>query len=130
MARPRAAAGRTGGTGRIEMAAREVGLLQGTLDFLVLKTLSRGTMHGFEIARWIQQATDEVLRIEEGTLYPALHRLARKGLIVGSWGISDRGRRAKFYRLTPPGERVLREEARDWRRFVVAVDKVVEAAES
>jgi transcriptional regulator len=112
------------------MAAKEVGLLQGTLDFLVLKTLSWGSMHGFQIARWIQQATDDVLRIEEGTLYPALHRLDRKGLIVGEWGVSDRGRRAKFYRLTPAGERVLKKEARDWSRFVAAVDKVVEAAES
>lgn len=112
------------------MAEKELGLLQGTLDFLVLKTLSWGSMHGFQIARWIQQATDEVLRIEEGTLYPALHRLDRKGLIVGEWGVSDRGRRAKFYRLTPSGERVLKKEARDWSRFVAAVDKVVEAAES
>lgn len=112
------------------MAPKELGLLQGTLDFLVLKTLSWGSMHGFQIARWIQQATDDVLRIEEGTLYPALHRLDRKGLIVGEWGVSDRGRRAKFYRLTAAGERVLRQEARDWGRFVAAVDKVVEAAES
>lgn len=112
------------------MTKREIGLLQGTLDFLILKTLSWGSMHGFQIARWIQQATDEVLRIEEGTLYPALHRLDRKGLIVGEWGVSDRGRRAKFYRLTAAGERVLRQEARDWSRFVAAVDKVVEAAES
>lgn len=112
------------------MAGKEVGLLQGTLDFLILKTLSWGSMHGFQLARWIQQATEEVLRIEEGTLYPALHRLDRKGLIVGEWGTSDRGRRAKFYRLTPAGERVLRQEAREWSRFVAAVDKVVEAAES
>jgi transcriptional regulator len=112
------------------MPPRELGLLQGTLDFLVLKTLSWGTMHGFQVARWIQQVTDDVLRIEEGTLYPALHRLDRKGLIVGDWGVSDRGRRAKFYRLTPAGERVLRAESRDWTRFVDAVGKVVEAAES
>ena len=77
------------------MAPGELTLIQGTLDFLVLKTLSWGTMHGFQIARWIQQATDDVLRIEEGTLYPALHRLDRKGLIVGEWGVSDRGRRAR-----------------------------------
>lgn len=112
------------------MPPHEIGLIQGTLDFLILKTLSRGSMHGFQIARWIQQATDEVLRIEEGTLYPALHRLSRKGLIVGEWGVSDRGRRAKFYRLTAVGERVLKREARDWSRFVAAVNKVVEASES
>jgi PadR family transcriptional regulator len=112
------------------MAPREIGLIQGTLDFLILKTLSRGEMHGFELTRWIQQATDDVLRIEEGTLYPALHRLDRKGLIAGEWGISDRGRRAKFYRLTTPGERALRKEARNWSKFVDAVNRVVEAAES
>jgi transcriptional regulator len=112
------------------MTQPEVGLLQGTLDFLVLKTLSWGEMHGFEISRWIQQATDEVLRVEEGTLYPALHRLDRKGLIVGQWGVSDRGRRAKFYRLTPAGEKALRQESREWGRFVEAVNKLVRAAES
>jgi len=112
------------------MPSGEIGLLQGTLDFLILKTLSWGEMHGFELARWIQQATDDALRIEEGTLYPALHRLDRKGLIVGEWGVSDRGRRAKFYRLTASGERVLRQESRNWSKFVNAVNKVVEAAES
>ena len=112
------------------MSPREIGLIQGTLDYLVLRTLSGGAMHGFQIARWIQQATDDVLRIEEGTLYPALHRLDRKGLIVGEWGISDRGRRAKFYTLTPTGERVLKREAKDWGRFVSAVDKVVKASET
>lgn len=111
------------------MAPRDIGLLQGTLDFLVLKTLSVGPMHGFELARWIQRTTEDVLRIEEGTLYPALHRLDRKGLIVGKWGVSDRGRRAKFYRLTSAGERVLKKESQDWSTFVDAVTKVVEAAE-
>lgn len=110
--------------------AQELGLLQGTLDFLILKSLSWGSMHGFQLARWIQQATDDALRIEEGTLYPALHRLDRRGLIAGEWGVSDRGRRARFYRLTPAGERALRQESRDWTRFVTAVNKVVEAAES
>jgi transcriptional regulator len=112
------------------MSQNEVGLLQGTLDFLILKTLSWGEMHGFEISRWIQQATEDVLRVEEGTLYPALHRLDRKGLIVGQWGVSDRGRRAKFYRLTPAGEKALRAEAREWSRVGNAVSKLVEAAES
>ena len=112
------------------MAQGEVGLLQGTLDFLILKTLSRGSMHGFQIARWIQSVTEGVLRVEEGTLYPALHRLDRKGLIAGEWGVSDRGRRARFYRLTVAGERVLLREARDWSRFASAVARVVEAAES
>jgi len=112
------------------MANDELGLIQGTLDFLVLKTLSGGQKHGFEIARSIQQATEEVLRVEEGTLYPALHRLARRRLIAGAWGISDRGRRAKFYRLTASGQRALEREARDWSRFVAAVDRVVKAAES
>jgi len=112
------------------MSPKEIGLLQGTLDFLILKTLSWGEMHGFEIARWIQQATEDVLRIEEGTLYPALHRLDRKGLIVGKWGVSDRGRRAKFYRLTTASQRVLRQESRNWSKFVQAVNRVVESAET
>ncbi|MCI0436189.1 MAG: PadR family transcriptional regulator [Gemmatimonadetes bacterium] len=111
------------------MAKQELGLIQGTLDFLVLRTLSGGTMHGFEIARWIQNATEDVLRVEEGTLYPALHRLARRGLIDGEWGVSDRGRRAKFYRLTAAGRKALQREARDWSRFVAAVNRVVEASE-
>src|SRR5215208_1589216 len=77
-----------------------VDLLQGTLDVLVLKTLSWGAMHGYGIARWIQQVTDDVLQIEEGSLYPALHRMERKGWIEARWGLSENNRRAKYYTLT------------------------------
>lgn len=111
------------------MPDKDLTLLQGTLDFLILKTLSWGSLHGFGIARWIEEATDDVLRIEEGSLYPALHRLERRGLIAGEWRISESNRRAKFYRLTAAGERALGEETESWARFTAAVGKVVRAAE-
>ena len=95
----------------------DVDLLQGTLDVLVLKTLSWGKpLHGYAIARWLQQVTDDVLRIEEGSLYPALHRAERKGWIASEWGVSENNRRAKYYRLTRAGRRRLEREAREWER--------------
>jgi transcriptional regulator len=112
------------------MAPRETSLLQGTLDLLVLRTLSWGSAHGFGIARSIERATEDVLRIEEGTLYPALHRLERRGLIEGEWGISENNRKAKYYRLTVEGERSLRSESKNWARFVDAVAKVTPAHET
>src|SRR3954464_9526279 len=96
------------------MATEPVELLQGTLDLLILKTLSWGTTHGYGIARWIQQVTDDLLRIEEGSLYPALHRLERRGLIDAEWGLSENNRRAKYYRLTARGRRALRAETSSW----------------
>lgn len=107
------------------MFARESGLLQGTLDLLVLKTLSWGPMHGYGIASWIEHITGDVLRIEEGSLYPALYRMARKGWIRGEWGVSDNNRRAKFYRLTAEGERQFREQSSGWARFAAAVSGAV-----
>jgi transcriptional regulator len=104
-----------------------VDLLQGTLDVLVLKTLSWGPLHGYGIARWLQQITDDVLRIEEGSLYPALHRMERKGWIESQWGLSENNRRAKYYHLTSDGRRQLRAEAGEWRAFAHAVSKVLEA---
>lgn len=111
------------------MTPKETTLLQGTLDLLILRTLSWGSAHGFGIARSIERATDDVLRIEEGTLYPALHRLARRGLIAGEWGISENNRKAKYYRLTAEGERSLRAESRNWARLVEAMGKVTPVVE-
>src|SRR5580765_3696519 len=85
--------------------------LPGTLDMLILKTLARGPLHGYAIAQFIQQASDEVLKVEEGALYPALHRLEVRGLLKAEWGSSDNNRRAKFYRLTAGGRRELEHES-------------------
>jgi transcriptional regulator len=102
-------------------------LLQGTLDLLVLKTLSWGPAHGYAIARWIQQLTGEVLVVGEGSLYPALHRLDARGWIESEWRLSEHNRRAKFYRLTTAGRQQLRAESASWNRFVDAVGKVLGA---
>jgi PadR family transcriptional regulator, regulatory protein PadR len=107
------------------MLTKDAGLLQGTLELLVLKTLSWGPMHGFGIASWIETATEDVLRVEEGSLYPALYRMVRKGWIKGAWGISDNNRRAKFYQLTAEGKRQLREQSSGWTRFAAAVSLAV-----
>jgi transcriptional regulator len=108
--------------------AAEIDLLQGTLDVLILKTLSWGPMHGFGVARWIERVTDDELRVEEGSLYPALHRLERRGWVDSEWGLSENNRKAKFYRLTTAGRRQLRAEATAWERFARAVGKVMTAA--
>ncbi len=96
-------------------------VLSGTLDLLVLKALSWEPTHGYGIARWIQQATDDMLAVGEGTLYPALHRLEERGLIAAEWGVSENNRRAKFYRLTPSGRRALRADASAWSRYASAI---------
>src|SRR5215213_6591956 len=92
-------------------------LLQGTLDLLILKTLSWGPAHGYAISRWIQQLTGEVLAIGEGSLYPALHRLEERGCVVAEWRLSENKRRAKFYSLTAGGRRQLKAETESWSRF-------------
>ena len=102
-------------------------LVQGTLDMLVLKTLARGPMHGWGIAQSIQQTSEEVLRVEEGSLYPALHRMELDGLIAAEWGQSDHNRRAKFYRLTNSGREVLERETDHWRQLAQAIARVMEA---
>jgi transcriptional regulator len=107
---------------------REGELLPGTLDLLILKTLSRGAMHGYAIARSIQEASRDVLRVEEGALYPALHRLEVRGLLRAEWGASDNNRRAKYYRLTTAGRRELDIEAAHWTRVATAVFRVVRTA--
>jgi transcriptional regulator len=103
-------------------------LVQGTLDMLVLKTLTRGPKHGFGIAQSIQQVSEEVLRVEEGSLYPALHRLELEGVIDSEWGLSDNNRRAKYYRLNAKGRKQLEKEASDWRRLTGAIARVMEMA--
>jgi PadR family transcriptional regulator PadR len=103
-------------------------LLHGTLDALILKTLSWGPRHGYAIARWIEQMTGELLQIEEGSLYPALYRLERRGLIESEWGTSELNRRAKFYQLTEVGRSRLLEETEEWTRFTDAVSRVLRHA--
>jgi transcriptional regulator len=103
-------------------------LMPGTLDMLILKTLSRGAMHGYSIAQFIQQASRDVLKVEEGALYPALHRLEVRGLLKAEWGASDNNRRAKFYKLTALGRRELDEEAAYWSRVASAVTRVMQTA--
>jgi PadR family transcriptional regulator, regulatory protein PadR len=110
------------------MAAPSLDLLKGTLDLLILKTLSWGPAHGYAVARWIEQVTDDVLRVEEGSLYPALHRLEKRGWIASEWGLSDNNRRAKYYDLTADGRKQLRAESADWSRFAAAVFKVLDSA--
>ena len=103
------------------MAETESDLLRSSLDLLVLKALSWGPMHGYGISEWIQDATSEVLLVEEGTLYPALHRLERRGWISADWGVSDNNRRAKFYKLTTTGRARLRTQAPIWHRHAEAI---------
>jgi transcriptional regulator len=105
----------------------DVEVLRGTLDLLILKAVSWGPSHGFAIARWIEQATKDVLHIEEGSLYPALHRLNARGWIAAEWGVSDNNRRAKYYTLTAKGRAQLRVEAATWTRFAHAVFAALEA---
>jgi transcriptional regulator len=103
------------------------GLLQGTLELLILKALSWGDAHGYAVARWIELATDDALRVEEGSLYPALHRLAAKGWVEAEWGVSENNRRAKFYHLTPSGRRELAAKTRGWTRLVDVVARALAA---
>ena len=102
-------------------------LLQGTLDMLVLKALSLGPMHGYGIGQRIQQLADDMLTVEEGTLYPALYRLERRGWIAGEWGVSDNNRRARFYDLTRAGRTQLSIEAAEWQHLSLAIAKVMHA---
>jgi transcriptional regulator len=103
-------------------------LLQGTLDLLILKTLAPGPMHGWGISQRIQQTSDEVLRVNQGSLYPALHRLEAAGWIEAEWGASENNRQAKFYRLTKTGARQLRDETAQWELMTGAVARVLGAS--
>ena len=110
------------------MPPRPTELLQGTLDILILKALTWGPMHGYAVASWIERVTDDVLRIEEGSLYPALHRLEHEGWIAAEWGTSDNNRKAKFYRLTRAGLKRLDEETANWERVSAAITRVLRMA--
>ena len=109
-----------------DYSAEDLDLLQGTLDVLILKTLSWGPRHGYAIARWVHDVSDDVLRVEEGALYPALHRLEKRGWIEAEWGLSENNRKAKYYQLTPEGRsQQLRAKATTWARYSAAVTKVL-----
>lgn len=109
------------------MAEDNLPLLQGTLDILVLKALIHEPQHGYAVAHWIRETTDGTLQIEEGALYTALHRLDKRGWVRSTWGLSENNRRAKFYALTPAGEKELRKGSRSWARYAEAVSKVLRA---
>ncbi len=102
-----------------------VDLIHGPLHLMILKTLSWGPMHGYDIARWIRQTTDDVLQIEEGSLYPALHWMEERGWVKGTWGVSDNNRRARFYCQTRAGRLHLQRESKSWRLYSEAVGKVL-----
>jgi PadR family transcriptional regulator, regulatory protein PadR len=108
------------------MAKQPLGLLQGTLDMLVLKALVFGPRHGYGVTRWVRETTGGRLDIEEGALYTALHRMERRGWISAEWGVSENNRRARYYRLTRQGRRHLQAELRAWQRYTAAVRQVLE----
>lgn len=103
-------------------------LVQGTLDMLVLKALAGGSKHGYAVAEWIHETSQDVLRVEEGALYPALHRLELKGLLKAEWGISENNRRAKYYALTNSGRKYLTEEKEHWGRMSAAIARILQSA--
>jgi PadR family transcriptional regulator len=105
----------------------DLDLIRGTLDVLILKSISGEPMHGYGVARWIKRVSGEELLVEEGALYPALHRLARKGWVESEWGVSENNRRAKFYSLTAQGRQALCNESMSWDRYVDAVTRVMSA---
>ena len=107
---------------------RPIDLLQGTLDMLILRTLQTGAIHGWGISQRIQQVSEDVLRVNQGSLYPALHRLEEEGWIESDWGMSENNRRAKFYRLTRSGKKRLDQETQDWERLSAAVARVLQTA--
>ena len=107
------------------MADSEIDLLRSSLDLLVFKALSWGPMHGYSISEWIEGATSSLLLLEEGTLYPALHRLERRGWIASEWGVSENNRRAKFYTLTKAGRKQLEAEQKIWDQLVFAIGEVM-----
>lgn len=113
-----------------EATVSDLNVIQGTLHMLVLRALAGESRHGYQIARWIRQRTAGELEIEEGALYPALHRLSRRGWVTSEWGTSENNRRAKYYRLTAKGRRQLREETEQWRRYAAAVGAVLAEEEA
>lgn len=105
-------------------------VLKGTLDLMILKALSHSEMHGYGLTLWIRRTSDEALRIEDGALYPALHRLVERGWISAEWGISENNRRAKYYALTRKGRQQLESELETWARFATALGKIVDSQET
>lgn len=109
------------------MRETDIELIQGTLNVVILKTLSWGPQNGYSIAQWVRQTTDGELELDEGALYPALHRMEHRGWLTSAWGLSANNRRAKFYKLTPEGRRMLKERTVGWERLVRAVAAVMHA---
>jgi transcriptional regulator len=110
-----------------ERPGKPADLLQGTLELLILRTLASGEKHGYEIAEWIHVASAQALSVEEGALYPALHRLELRGLLMAAWDMSANNRRAKYYRLTATGRKRLKEITESWRRTSTAIERVLDA---
>ena len=110
------------------MANDELQLLQGTLDVLVLKALATGARHGYAVARWIHETTDEELAVEDRALYVSLHRMEQRGWVTSDWGVSENNRRAKYYALTAAGRKQLRAQTERWTRYAAAVTKVLQQA--
>lgn len=111
------------------MAPRQMNLLQGTLDVLVLKAVAAETRHGYGVAEWIRRTTDGTLDIEDGALYTSLHRMEKRGWLTSEWGVSESNRRAKYYGLTPAGVEALTGAEQDWSRYAEAVFKVLGAGD-
>jgi len=110
------------------MAKARTDLMQGTLELLILKTLSRDSMHGYGIAQRIHEAADDLLKIEDGSLYPALYRMEERGWITSEWDVSENNRRAKFYKLTKAGRKQLEAESANWNRISQAVSRILQTA--
>lgn len=110
------------------MARTRTDLLQGTLELLILKTLAREPMHGYGVAQRIHQSVDDLIKIEDGSLYPALYRMEERGLVESEWGMSENGRRAKYYKLTRAGRKQLADECANWERISQAIRRVLQTA--
>jgi transcriptional regulator len=110
------------------MSHTTLSLLQGTVDLLILRALQDGPAHGYAVSRWIRERTDSVLSMEDAALYQALHRLEARGWVAAEWGVSENNRKAKYYSLTTPGRRQLRDEVSTWRRYAAAMSRVIEPA--
>ena len=110
------------------MANARTNLMQGTLELLILKTLERESMHGYGIVQRIHETVEDLLKVEDGSLYPALYRMEERGWIASEWGVSENNRRAKFYRLTKTGRKQLEAECANWERISQAINKVLQAA--
>ena len=110
------------------MGDASLDLLKGTLDILILKTLSRGPLHGYGVSRWLRQATDDAFHVDEGALYPALRRLEKRGFLESEWGLTGTGREARFYRITDAGRAELESAVRSWDRYAAAMARVLGAS--